>query len=218
MTIAAYFSCYYKSCFNHYNRLLARWALVFLVACHITLLLHVFCYHYVFSLWWNKYADDDDDDENERRGVNGIEKEGQKWTWATPPSLKIRIHAAWNSHEVWSRYTAIRYRLLTLTLLKSYVTLWPWALTFWHASLIMYPGSCDQSRHQLWVFYDYRPTISRYDGLHLIALVVAAAVAAYPSYYVTYESWVRNSHIIFEIIDPVLCSFYADLRATKCSL
>jgi len=24
------------------------------------LLLHVFCYHYVFSLWRNKYDDDDD--------------------------------------------------------------------------------------------------------------------------------------------------------------
>jgi len=58
-------SCYYRSCFNRYNRLPARcalparWAQAFLVACRVKLLLLGFCYHYVFSLWRNKYNDDD---------------------------------------------------------------------------------------------------------------------------------------------------------------
>jgi len=43
------------SCFNHYSRLPARWALAFLIACHSMLLLHAFCYYCVFSLWQNKY-------------------------------------------------------------------------------------------------------------------------------------------------------------------
>jgi len=42
----------------------ARWALAFLDACHVMLLLLVFCYHYIFSLWRNKYDDVDDDDDS----------------------------------------------------------------------------------------------------------------------------------------------------------
>jgi len=51
--------------------------------------------------------------------------------------------------------TTIRFLVIALLLLISYVTLWPWPLTFWLWSVVIHGGSRDQPLHEVWRYYGY---------------------------------------------------------------